>query len=125
MRLTAFEVGVLLVIGWAAIHAFQIVRQVDRLALTFRDNPEQYLQIPGQLQPALEELQALLLQFAAHYGRADRERFQRKAKALKDWIAGRKPVATQAKVIVVRPVSMTIDVGTSLKAKSSASTISI
>ena len=108
MRLTAFEVGVLLVIGWAAIHAFQIVRQVDRLALTFRDNPEQYLQIPGQLQPALEELQALLLQFAAHYGRADRERFQRKAK-----------------VIVVRPVSMTIDVGTSLKAKSSASTISI
>jgi signal transduction histidine kinase len=114
LQLTVFEVALFLVvlaIGWAALRAFRIARQVDEIPVTFRTMPDAYFRIADYLEPSIGELNDILLRYTTRHDRADWDRFQRKSQELKDWLTGEKASSLQTKVTMVQPVQITIDIG--------------
>ena len=117
LRLPVFEAALFLVvlaIGWAALRAFRIARQVDQIPITFQMMPDAYFRIADYVEPTIGELNDLLQRYTAHHDRADWERFQRKSQELKDWLANEKASAMKTKVTMLQPVQITTDVGTLL-----------
>jgi signal transduction histidine kinase len=123
LRVTFFEVALFLVvlaIGWAALRAFRIARQVDQLPVTFQMMPDAYFRIADHVEPSVGELNELLLRYTARHDRTDWERFQRKSQDLKGWLDSEKASAMKTKVTMLQPVQITTDVGTLLDEISSA-----
>jgi signal transduction histidine kinase len=117
LRLTVFEVALFLVvlaIGWAALRAFRIARQVDQIPLTFRTMPDGYFRIADYLEPSMGELNDLLLHYTIRHDRADWERFLRKSQELKEWLAETKASSLKTKITMLQPVQITTDIGTLL-----------
>ena len=117
LRLTVFEVALFLIvlaIGWAALRAFRIARQVDQIPITFRTMPDAYFRIADYLEPSVGELNDILLRYAARHDRTEWERFQRKSQELKDWVTEMKASSLKAKITMLQPVQITTDLGTLL-----------
>src|SRR5580704_4982248 len=114
LQLTVFEVALFLVvlaIGWAALRAFRIVRQVDEMPVTFRTMPDAYFRIADYVEPSVGELNDILLRYTTRHDRADWDRFQRKSQELKEWLTSEKASSLQTKVTMIQPVQITIDIG--------------
>jgi len=114
LQLTVFEVALFLVvlaIGWAALRAFRIVKQVDELPVTFRTMPDEYFRIADYLEPSIGQLNDTLLRYNTRHDRADWERFQRRSEELKEWLANEKASSLQTKVTMLQPVQITINIG--------------
>jgi signal transduction histidine kinase len=114
LQLTVFEVALFLVvlaIGWAALRAFRIVRQVDEIPVTFRTMPDAYFRIADYVEPSVGELNDILLRYTTRHDRADWERFERKSQELKDWLTSERASSLQTKVTMLQPVQITIDIG--------------
>jgi len=123
LRLPVLEVAlflVLLAIGWAALRAFRIARQVDQIPVTFQMMPDAYFRIADHVEPAIGELNERLLRYTTRHDRTDWERFQRKSQDLKDWLTNEKASAMKTKVRMLQPVQITIDIGTMLDEISTA-----
>ena len=118
LRLTVSEVALFLVvlaIGWAALRAFRITRQVDQIPVTFRTMPDAYFRIADYLEPTIGELNDLLLRYTVRHDRADWDRFQRKSQELKDWLTETKASSLKTKITMLQPVQITTDMGTLLE----------
>jgi signal transduction histidine kinase len=116
-RFPVFEVALFLValaIGWAALRAFRIARQVDQIPITFRTMPAAYFRIAEHLEPSVGELNDILFRYATRRDRADWERFQRKSQDLKNWLTEEKSSSLKTKVTMLQPVQITTDIGTLL-----------
>jgi signal transduction histidine kinase len=100
-----------LAIGWAALRAFRIARQVDEIPVTFRTMPDAYFRIADYLEPSIGELNDILLRYTTRHDRTDWERFQHKSQELKDWLTSEKASSLQTKVTMLQPVQITIDIG--------------
>ncbi len=114
LRLTIFEAVLFLMvlaIGWAALRAFHMVRQVDRIPVTFRQMPDAYFRIADQLEPAINDLNETLARFTARHDRTDWEQFLRKSQELKEWIDKEKESSLKTKVTMLQPVQVTTDIG--------------
>jgi signal transduction histidine kinase len=114
LQLTVFEVALFLVvltIGWAALRAFRIARQVDEIPVTFRTMPDAYFRIADYVEPSIGELNDILLHYTTRHDRADWDRFQRKSQELKEWLTSEKASSLQTKVTMIQPVQITIDIG--------------
>ena len=116
-RFPVFEVALFLValaIGWAALRAFRVARQVDQIPITFRTMPVAYFRIADHLEPSIAELNDILFRYATRRDRAEWERFQRKSQDLKNWLAEEKSSSLKTKVTMLQPVQITTDIGTVL-----------
>ncbi len=114
LRLTVFEVALFLVvlaIGWAALRAFRIARQVDQIPVTFRTMPDAYFRIADYLEPSVGELNDILQRYTTRHDRADWDRFQRKSQELQDWLTETKASSMKAKITMLQPVQITTDMG--------------
>jgi signal transduction histidine kinase len=117
LRLTIFEVALFLIvltIGWAALRAFRIARQVDQIPITFRTMPDAYFRIADYLEPSVGELNDILFRYTTRHDRTDWEHFQHKSQELKDWLTEMKASSLKAKVTMLQPVQITTDLGTLL-----------
>jgi signal transduction histidine kinase len=124
LRLTIFEAVLFLMvlaIGWAALRAFRIVRQVDHIPVTFQKMPEAYFRIADRLEPAVNDLNEAVTHFTARHDRADWERFLRKSQELKQWINDEKTSSLKTKVTMLQPVQVTTDIGSLLEQIGAAS----
>src|SRR5664280_263142 len=124
LRLTVFEAVLFLMvlaIGWAALRAFRIVRQVDHIPVTFQKMPEAYFRIADRLEPAVNDLNEALTHFTARHDRADWDRFLRKGQELKQWINDEKTSSLKTKVTMLQPVQVTTDIGALLEQIGAAS----
>src|SRR5580704_5568326 len=114
LRLTVFEVALFLIvlaIGWAALRAFRIARQVDQIPVTFRTMPDAYFRIADYLEPSVGELNDILQRYTTRHDRADWDRFQRKSQELQDWLTQMKSSSMKAKITMLQPVQITTDMG--------------
>jgi signal transduction histidine kinase len=114
LRLTLFEAVLFLMvlaIGWAALRAFRMVRQVDRIPVTFRQAPEAYFRIADHLEPAVTDLNDTLNRFTTRRNRADWDQFLRKSMELREWIDTEKASSLKTKVTMLQPVQLTTDIG--------------
>ena len=114
LRLTIFEAVfflMVLAIGWAALRAFRMVRQVDRIPVTFRQMPAAYFRIADRLEPAVNDLNETFARFTARRDRADWDRFLRNCQELKEWIDAEKASSLKTKVTMLQPVQVTTDIG--------------
>lgn len=126
IRLSLLEVVLLLLvglIGWAAFHAFQIVRQVNHAPAVFRASQAEYFRIAERLRPGVEEMNRTLHRFVNKNDAAEWIRFQRASLELKTWLNQEKETATKMKVMLLKPVSVTADAGTLLDQIDSAYTL--
>jgi signal transduction histidine kinase len=117
LRLTVFEVALFLIvlaIGWAALRAFRIARQVDQIPVTFRAMPDGYFRIADYLEPSVGELNDILLRYTIRHDRADWEHFLRKSQELREWLTEMKASSPKAKITMLQPVQITTDIGTLL-----------
>jgi signal transduction histidine kinase len=117
LRLTVFEVALFLIvlaIGWAALRAFRIARQVDQIPVTFRTMPDGYFRIADYLEPSVGELNDILLRYTLRHDRADWERFLHKSQELREWLTEMKASSPKAKITMLQPVQITTDIGTLL-----------
>ena len=117
LRLTVFEVALFLVvlaIGWATLRAFRFARQVDQIPVTFRTMPDDYFRVADYLEPAVGELNDILLRYTTRHDRTEWERFQRKSQELKEWLTGMKASSLKVKITMLQPVEITTDLGTLL-----------
>ena len=114
LRLIIFQVVLfltVLAIGWFALRAFRIVRQVDRIPVTFGQMPEAYFRIADRLEPAVNDLNETLARFTTRHDRADWDLFLRKCQELKEWIDQEKGSSLKTKVTMLQPVQVTTDIG--------------
>ena len=118
LRLTIFEAVLFLIvlaIGWAALRAFRMVRQVDRIPVTFRQMPAAYFRIADRLEPAVNDLNETFARFTSRHDRAEWDRFLRKCQELKEWIDQEKASSLKTKVTMLQPVQVTTDIGALLE----------
>jgi signal transduction histidine kinase len=123
IRLTVFETVLFLlvvVIGWAALRAFRMARQIDHIPATFQQMPEAYFRIADRLEPTVNNLNELLARFAARHERADWDRFLRESQELKKWLNEEKASSLKTKVTMLQPVQVTMDIGGLLEQVSAA-----
>ncbi|HUJ09909.1 MAG TPA: ATP-binding protein [Verrucomicrobiae bacterium] len=116
-RLTVFEAVLFLMvlaIGWAALRAFRMARQVENIPVTFQQMPDGYIRIANQIEPSVNNLNEILARFAAHRERADWDRFQRQSQDVKKWIAEEKNSSIKTKVTMLQPVQVTTDISSLL-----------
>ena len=116
-RVTVFEVALFLVvltIGWATLRAFSIAQQIEQIPVSFRTMPNAYFRIADYVEPSVGELNETLFRYATRHDRTDWDRFQRKSQELKEWLASEKSSSLKTKVTLLRPVQITIDIGTLL-----------
>ncbi len=116
-RLTIFEVALFLIvlaIGWAALRAFRVARQVDQIPITFRTMPDDYFRIADYLEPSIGELNDILLHYTTKHDRTEWERFQRKSQELKEWLTDMKASTLKTKITMLQPVEITTDLSTLL-----------
>src|SRR5260221_9819791 len=117
LRLTIFEVALflaVLAIGWAVLRAFRFARQVDQIPVTFREMPAEYFRVADYLEPAVGELNDILLRYTIRHDRADWDRFQHKSQELREWLTEMKGSAPKTKITMLQPVQLTTDIGTLL-----------
>jgi signal transduction histidine kinase len=104
-----------LAIGWAALRAFRMARQVDHIPVTFQQMPEAYFRIADRLEPAVNNLNETLTRFTLRHERADWERFLRESQDLKKWLDEEKASSFKTKVTMLQPVQVTTDIGALLE----------
>jgi signal transduction histidine kinase len=117
LRLTVFEVVLflaVLAIGWAALRAFRMARQVDHIPVTFQQMPEAYFRIADRIEPTINNLNETLTRFVSRHERADWDRFLRDSQELQKWIDDEKTSSLKTKVTMLQPVQVTTDVGSLL-----------
>ena len=122
-RLTIVEAVLfltVLAIGWAALRAFRMARQVDHIPVTFQQMPEAYFRIADRLEPDINNLNAILSRFVSLHERADWDRFVRESQDLKKWIDEEKASSLKTKVTMLQPVQITTDIGSLLEQISTA-----
>src|SRR5664280_2998601 len=118
LRLTVFEAVLFLMvlaIGWAALRAFRMARQVDHIPVTFQKMPEAYFRIADRLEPAVNNLNETLTRFVSRHERADWDRFVRESQDLKKWLDEEKTSSLKTKVTMLQPVQITTDIGSLLE----------
>jgi signal transduction histidine kinase len=122
-RVTLFEVALFLVvltIGWATFRAFSIAQEIEQIPVSFRTMPNAYFRIADYVEPSVGELNDTLFRYTTRHDRADWDRFQRKSQELKEWLASEKSSSLKTKFTLLRPVQITIDIGTLLDEINSA-----
>ena len=121
--LAVFEVILFLLvlaIGWAALRAFRMARQVDHMPVTFQQMPEAYFRIADHLEVSVNNLNDLLTRFASHHERADWDHFLRDSQNLKKWLEAEKTSSPKTKITMLQPVQVTTDISTLLEQTSVA-----
>ena len=122
-RVTVFEVALFLVvltIGWATFRAFSIAQQIEQIPVTFRTMPNAYFRIADYVEPSVGDLNDTLFRYTTRHDRADWDRFQHKSQELKEWLVSEKSSSLKTKFTLLRPVQITIDIGTLLDEINSA-----
>lgn len=123
LRLTIFEAVLFLMvlaIGWAALRAFRMARQVDHIPVTFQQMPEAYFRIADRLEPSVNNLNEILTRYVSRHERADWDRFVRESQDLKKWLEDEKTSSLKTKVTMLQPVQVTTDIGSLLEQISTA-----
>jgi signal transduction histidine kinase len=113
-RFSFFEIvlfALIFLIGWAALWAFQVVLQVGKVPTTFHNMRGEYIVIADHLQLVADQINGSLFRFAIRKDRQEWERYQRQMEDLRAWLVEQRASATKVKIIMVRPVHLTMDVG--------------
>jgi signal transduction histidine kinase len=76
--------------------------------------PDGYFRIADYLEPAVGELNDILLRYTTRHDRAEWERFQRKSQELREWLTEMKASSLKTKITMLQPVQITTDIGTLL-----------
>jgi signal transduction histidine kinase len=113
--LTAAGLAVLVVgarAGWWAYKAYGIVREINALpADVLRTVHAEYTAISLRVNGDVREMNDALLRYAASDRPSDLKLFQEKSGQFRIWINQQRRFAQQAKLVIVQPVGLTVDVG--------------
>ncbi len=113
-RFSVFEVMLFLLVpalGWVAWRAFEVVQQINQVPQTFLRARNEYLVIADRLESTAGQLNRSLLRYADNSDVADWERSRRAMDELRGWLEEQRASATQVKIIMLKPVNLTVDVG--------------
>jgi signal transduction histidine kinase len=99
------------VIGWAAWHTFGIIQEVDRAPLDLNRIARENLEIADNVDSFVEVSHAALAKVTTEGDQNAWARFQHLSSGFKDWLTERRQSVTTGKIIMVRPISLTVDVG--------------
>jgi signal transduction histidine kinase len=88
---------------------------VDEETEALQEAQQQFLSIDDYLSPALQELNAALLEAAVRNDPEAIRRFQRKSEEITAWVSLKKSTSLRMKLIVQDPLKFTVDVGELMK----------
>lgn len=112
-RFSVFEVMLFLLVpglGWAAWRAFEVVQQINQVPQTFLRARNEYVVIADRLESTAAQLNRSLFRYADHSDTADWERSRRVMDELRGWLEEQRSAATKVKIIMLKPVNLTVDV---------------
>ncbi len=95
--------------GWAAWHAFRIVQEVDRIPLTLTPVQREFNEIAEQVEMFLAQSHTDLVAVATRRDAAAWQRFQLASRTFRKWLETKQATVTKGKLILVRPIGMTVD----------------
>ncbi len=117
-RLSVVELVLFLLvilIGWLAWRAWRIVREVDRMPQVFATSRAEYDQVATQLSAYIEDTHTALEHYGTDNDRGHWTEFQQRSRAFQAWLTEQQGIMTQAKVIIVHPIALTLDIGPLLR----------
>jgi len=112
---TVIGVAALVVSGWVGWRAFRIVRGINQPRVGILSTVKaQYATISLRVTGDISEMNQTLLRYAGSADRSNLDRFQKQSTDFKAWINDQRASLSRGKLVIVEPVTLTIDVGTLL-----------
>ncbi len=101
--------------GWVGWRAYCIVRGINQPRIGILSAVKvEYSGISLRVTDDISAMNQTLLHYAASGNRVDLDRFQKQSTEFRAWINDRRASLSRGKLVIVEPVTLTIDVGTLL-----------
>jgi len=116
IRWVEFSLFLLVIVtGWAAWRAFRVVQEVDRIPAMLEPIRDEYREIAVAVDAFVDESHTALVLVAMRNDKAAWQRFQRLGHNFQKWIETKRATVPKGKVIMVRPIGMTVNFGEMLE----------